>query len=154
MQARNKLEYATFMQAALQQARTAKENGEVPIGAVVVFGGEIIAQGHNQTYSKCDPTGHAEIFVLRQAAKILKNARLTECDIYVTLEPCVMCAGAISHARIRRLYFGAEDKKGGAVENGVRFFHSETCLHSPQIYGGFEAAAAEKMLQEFFKNRR
>ena len=142
------------MEMALQKAHEAKENNEVPVGAVIVHKNEVIARAHNLTNSQCDPTAHAEIIVLRKAAEILENSRLNECDLYVTLEPCTMCVGAISHARIRRLYYGAQDKKGGAVENGIQFFDNKTCMHKPEIYGGFNQTEAEKLLKEFFLDKR
>ena len=142
------------MEMALQKAHEAKENNEVPVGAVIVHKNEVIARAHNLTNSQCDPTAHAEIIVLRKAAEILENSRLNECDLYVTLEPCTMCVGAISHARIRRLYYGAQDKKGGAVENGIQFFDNKTCMHKPEIYSGFNQTEAEKLLKEFFLDKR
>ena len=136
------------------EARAAAARGEAPIGACVVKDGEILACAGNRTIEDHDPTAHAEMIVLREAAKKLKDERLTGCDLYVTLEPCAMCAGAISFARIRRLYFAASDEKGGAVENGPRFFSQTTCHHRPEIYGGIRASEAAELLHDFFKARR
>ena len=143
-----------FMEKALEQARLAADRGEVPVGAVVVKNGKIIAAAGNRTIEDKDPTGHAEILALRSAAQILGNERLLQCDLYVTLEPCTMCAGAISFARIRRLYFGAEDRKGGAVENGVRFYSDPSCHHVPDVYAGMSEEESGKILKDFFKQRR
>ena len=126
----------SFMQIAVEEARAAGKRGEVPVGCVVVRDGHVIAQAGNRTITDHDPTAHAELIAIRAAAASLRNERLTDCDLYVTLEPCAMCAAAISFARIRRLYFGASDSKGGAVENGVRFFTASTCHHRPDVYGG------------------
>jgi tRNA(adenine34) deaminase len=145
---------ATFMELALQEAQAAQAAGEVPIGCVVVRDGEIIAAAGNRTIRDHDPTAHAELLAIRAAAQALGNERLDGCDLYVTLEPCAMCAGAVSFARIRRLYYGAADPKGGAVDNGVRFFASPTCHHVPEIYGGMGEQEASKLLQEFFRARR
>lgn len=142
------------MEIALREANAAAQAGEVPVGCVVVRGGEILAQTGNRTLTDRDPTAHAEILALRATAKKLGSERLIDCDLYVTLEPCAMCAAAISFARIRRLYFGAGDAKGGAVESGVRFFSSPTCHHRPEIYGGIGEAEAVKLLKEFFAARR
>ena len=143
------------MARALEMAEQAALLGEVPIGAVIVDGsGTILAQAHNRTILDRDPTAHAEILALRQAAQVLGNERLLGCDLYVTLEPCAMCAGAISLARIRRLYFGADDAKGGAVDNGPRLFNVSTCHHAPEVYGGFRAESAAALLRDFFKLRR
>jgi tRNA(adenine34) deaminase len=144
----------SFMDAALAQARAAGEAGEVPIGAVIVRAGTVIAQAGNRTLMYRDPTAHAEIIAIRQAARLLANERLIDCDLYVTLEPCTMCAAAISLARIRRLYYGAADPKGGAVENGVHFFSARSCLHQPEIYGGIGEREAATLLQSFFGARR
>ena len=124
------------MDLALDEAHAAADIGEVPIGCVIVHDGDLIAQAGNRTLADRDPTAHAEMVAIRQAAAALGTERLVDCDLYVTLEPCAMCAAAISFARIRRLYYGAADPKGGAVENGVRFFASPTCLHRPEVYGG------------------
>ena len=146
---------ATFMQIALDEARRAALRGEVPVGAAVVdVAGNIIAQAGNATEAAHDPTAHAEILVLRQAAARLQTPRLTDCDLYVTLEPCAMCAAAISFARIRRLYFGAYDPKGGAVEHGPRFYTQPTCHHAPEIVGGVEEQDSSLILKGFFKNLR
>jgi tRNA(adenine34) deaminase len=145
---------ASFMDMALEEARAAGAAGEVPVGCVVVCDGAVVARAGNRTLADADPTAHAELLAIRKAAAALGSERLTECDLYVTLEPCAMCAAAISFARIRRLYYGAADPKGGAVENGVRFFASPTCHHRPEIYGGMAAAEAAALLKEFFKERR
>ncbi len=142
------------MEKALAQAKLAFEKDEVPVGAIVIEKGKIIAASHNQNLELKDPTAHAEILVLRQAAKIKNSARLDECDLYVTLEPCTMCAAAISLSRIRRVYYGASDKKFGAIENGVRFFSNSTCHHKPEIYSGISEAESKQLMQSFFKNKR
>lgn len=139
---------------ALDHARIAGAAGEVPVGAVVVKNGEVIATGGNLTRSNCDPTAHAEIVALRQAALAIGSERLTGCDLYVTLEPCAMCAGAISHARIARLYYGAPDPKGGAVDHGARVFEQDQCLHRPEVYSGIGESEAAELLKGFFKVRR
>lgn len=144
----------SFMDIALEEARMAGQAGEVPVGCVVVHGGGIVARAGNRTLTDSDPTAHAELLAIRQAASLLGSQRLTECDLYVTLEPCVMCAGALAFARIRRLYYGAADPKGGAVESGVQFFASTTCHHRPDVYGGMAEAEASALLKEFFKARR
>lgn len=142
------------MDLALKAAESAGISGEVPIGCVVVRNGEVIATAGNRTLTDRDPTAHAEILALRQAAQVIGSERLVDCDLYVTLEPCTMCAGAISFARIRRLYYGAADPKGGAVESGVRFFASPTCHHVPDVYSAVGEQQAAQMLKEFFKARR
>jgi tRNA(adenine34) deaminase len=142
------------MDAALAEARAAQAAGEVPIGCVVVRDGEIVAKAGNRTIRDHDPTAHAELLAIRAAAHALGNERLDACDLYVTLEPCAMCAGALSFARIRRLYYGAADPKGGAVDSGVRFFGSPTCHHAPEVYGGMGEQAAAEMLRAFFQVRR
>lgn len=142
------------MDMALDEARTAAAAGEVPVGCVIVRDGQVVAKAGNRTLRDKDPTAHAELLAIRQAAASLGSERLVECDLHVTLEPCAMCAGAMSFARIRRLYFGAADPKGGAVENGVRFFASPTCHHRPEIYGGIGERDAAKLLTDFFKARR
>ena len=142
------------MDLALEAARKAAERGEVPVGAVVVKDGAVLATAGNRTIADHDPTAHAEILALREAARLLGSERLIECDLYVTLEPCAMCAGAISFARIRRLYFGASDPKGGAVEHGPRFFSQPTCHHAPEIYGGMNESDSAELLRMFFKSRR
>src|SRR5262245_37200115 len=142
------------MQMAFEEARMADADGEVPVGCVIVRRGKVIARAGNQTLGANDPTAHAEMLAIRQAADALGTERLTDCDLYVTLEPCTMCAAAISFARIRRLYFGAEDPKGGAVENGPRFFAQATCHHRPEVYGGIGERAAADLLRNFFRARR
>src|SRR5262245_28582981 len=145
---------SNFMEAALAEARMAAAAGEVPVGCVIVRAGEVIARAGNRTLSERDPTAHAEMLAIRCAAAVLGSERLPDCDLYVTLEPCTMCAAAISLARIRRLYFGAEDPKGGAVEHGVRFFAAPTCLHRPEVYGGIGESEAGALLRTFFHARR
>jgi tRNA(adenine34) deaminase len=145
---------AGFMDVALAEARAGAAEGEVPVGCVIVRDGTVIARGRNRTIADHDPTAHAEMVALRAAAASLGAERLTQCDIYVTLEPCTMCAGALSLARIRRLYYGAADPKGGAVESGVRFFASPTCHHRPDVYGGIAEQEAAALLREFFAGRR
>jgi tRNA(adenine34) deaminase len=144
----------SFMDLALKAAEKAGKSGEVPIGCVIVRDYEVIAMASNRTLTDRDPTAHAEILAIRQAAEIIGTERLVDCDLYVTLEPCTMCAGAISLARIRRLYFGASDPKGGAVESGVRFFASSTCHHVPEIYSAVGEQKAAALLRDFFKVRR
>lgn len=142
------------MQTALDAARKAAEAGEVPVGAVIVKRGEMVAVAANATRSPPDPTGHAEMRAIRMAADRLGDDRLTGCDMYVTLEPCVMCAGAIAHARIARLYYGASDPKGGGVEHGARVFEQAQCMHAPEVYPGMGEEEAAKLLRDFFKARR
>jgi len=142
------------LSAAFEAAREAAAAGESPIGAAVVSGTEILAVAGNRVARDRDPTAHAEMLALRAAALTLQNERLVGCDLYVTLEPCAMCAGAISLARIRRLYFAAGDEKGGAVEHGPRFFSQPTCHHRPEVYGGLREAESAAMLREFFAARR
>jgi tRNA(adenine34) deaminase len=142
------------MQLALEEARAAGARGEVPVGCVIVREGEIVARSGNRTISDRDPTAHAELLAIRQAAAALGSERLAGCDLYVTLEPCAMCATAMAFARIRRLYFGAGDPKGGAVENGVRFFASPTCHHRPEVYGGINETECAGLLKNFFQVRR
>ena len=144
----------SFMQMAVEEARAAAARGEVPVGCVVVRDGEVIARAGNRTVIDKDPTGHAELIAIRAAAAALGSERLTDCDLYVTLEPCAMCAGAIAFARVRRLYFGASDPKGGAVDNGVRFFASPSCHHRPEVYGGIGEGESAALLKEFFQARR
>ncbi len=144
----------SFMQTALDEARAAQGRGEVPVGCVVVRDGAVIARAGNRTLADRDPTAHAELLAIRQAAAALGSERLTDCDLYVTLEPCTMCAAAMSSARIRRLYFGAADEKGGAVEHGVRFFAAPTCHHRPEVYGGINESEAAALLKDFFRERR
>jgi tRNA(adenine34) deaminase len=142
------------MDLALAEARAAEAAGEVPVGCVVVRDGHAIASAHNRTIADHDPTAHAEMLAIREAARTLGTERLDGCDIYVTLEPCAMCAGALAFARIRRLYYGASDPKGGAVENGVRFFSSPTCHHRPEVYAGIAEQEAAALLRDFFAARR
>ena len=142
------------MDIALAQARAAVAAGEVPVGCVVVRDGAVVAQAFNRAIMDRDPTAHAEMLAIRAAAAALGSERLIDCDLYVTLEPCAMCAAAISFARIRRLYYGAADPKGGAVENGVRFFAAPTCHHRPEVYGGIGEREAAALLTEFFGARR
>ena len=145
---------ASFMDDALAEARAAQDAAEVPVGCVIVHDGTLIAQAGNRTLRDRDPTAHAEMLAIRQAAAALDTERLTDCDLYVTLEPCAMCTAAISFARIRRLYYGAADPKGGAVENGIRFFASPTCHHRPEVYSGIGESEAGALLKGFFKARR
>ena len=144
----------SFMDDALAEARAAQEADEVPVGAVIVRAGAVIARAGNRTLRDSDPTAHAEMLAIRAAAAAIGSERLTDCDLYVTLEPCAMCAAALSFARIRRLYYGAADPKGGAVDNGVRFFSSPTCHHRPEVYGGMSESEAASLLREFFQARR
>ena len=144
-----------YMRQALIEARAASARGEVPVGAVIVNGeGQIIARTGNAPISICDPTAHAEILAMRDAAYQEKNYRLSGMTIYVTLEPCTMCAGAISNARLARVVYGASDVKGGAVDNGVKFFDQPSCHHRPDVTGGVLADEASKLLKAFFKARR
>jgi tRNA(adenine34) deaminase len=142
------------MSLAFAEAQSAELRGETPIGAALMRGGTVIARGGNRTRELADPTAHAEMLVIRAAAARLGSERLLGCDLYVTLEPCAMCAGAISLARLRRLYYAAPDVKGGAVDNGPRFFHQPTCHHAPEVYGGVRESEAAAMLQEFFAAKR
>jgi tRNA(Arg) A34 adenosine deaminase TadA len=143
------------MHVALDEAMRARDLGEVPIGAVLVGAdGEILASAGNRTLASRDPTAHAELIAIRDACAKLGSERLTGCDLYVTLEPCAMCAAAISFARIRRLYFGAADPKGGAVEHGPRFFTQATCHHAPEVIGGVSEGEAAALLKQFFAERR
>ncbi len=142
------------MDDALAEARGAGEADEVPVGAVIVRDGAVIARGGNRTLRDRDPTAHCEMLAIRAAAAALGSERLSDCDLYVTLEPCTMCAAAISFARIRRLYYGATDPKGGAVDSGVRFFASPACHHRPEVYGGISEGEAVALLKGFFKARR
>lgn len=142
------------MQQALEQARAAALLGEVPVGAVVVKDGAVIATGHNRTRVDSDPTAHAEIVAIRAAAQALGSERLTGCELYVTLEPCAMCAGAIAHARIARLHYGAPDQKGGAVDHGARVFDHPQCLHRPEVVSGLGEGEAGDLLRAFFVRRR
>ena len=142
------------MARALELARNAASAGEVPVGAVVVKDGVVLAEAHNAPRELADPTAHAEMLALRRAAQKLGNERLEGCELWVTLEPCAMCAGAIGHARIARLYYGAPDPKGGAVEHGARVFEQPQCLHRPEVYAGIGEAPAAALLREFFAARR
>jgi tRNA(adenine34) deaminase len=142
------------MDLALKAAETARKSGEVPIGCVIVRNNEVIATAGNRTLTDRDPTAHAEILAIRQAAEVTGSERLVDCDLYVTLEPCTMCAAAISFARVRRLYYGAADPKGGAVESGVRFFTSPTCHHVPEVYSAVGESESATLLRDFFKERR
>lgn len=145
-----------FMAVALREAQAAADRGEVPVGCVVVDGasGQEVARAGNRMREMADPTAHAEMLALRAAAARLGSERLGGCDLYVTLEPCAMCAAAISFARLRRLYFAAPDAKGGAVENNLRFFHQPSCFHRPEVYGGIAEAEAARLLKDFFQSRR
>lgn len=142
------------MGLAFDEAYAAQKRGEVPIGAVVIYEGQVIGRAGNQTIADHDPTAHAEIIALRQAAQHLGSERLINCDLYVTLEPCPMCAGAASWARLRRLYYAASDLKGGAVESGPRLFNQPTCHHAPEVYSGLRESESAALLRDFFKQRR
>jgi tRNA(adenine34) deaminase len=142
------------MDLALKAAEKAGKSGEVPIGCVIVLNNEVIAAAGNRTLTDRDPTAHAEILAIRQATGVVGSERLIDCDLYVTLEPCTMCAAAISFARVRRLYYGAADPKGGAVESGVRFFASRTCHHVPEVYSAVGESESATLLREFFRARR
>jgi tRNA(Arg) A34 adenosine deaminase TadA len=145
----------SLMDLALEQAGRAEARGEVPVGAVLVdASGQVLASAGNEVEARHDPTAHAEVLVLRAAASLRRSVRLEDCDLYVTLEPCAMCAAAISFARIRRLYYGAYDPKGGAVEHGPRFFAQPTCHHRPEVYGGIEEQRAAALLRDFFATLR
>lgn len=144
----------SLMDLALQAAETAGKAGEVPIGCVIVRDQAVIASAGNRTLTDRDPTAHAEILAIRQAAALLGNERLADCDLYVTLEPCTMCAAAISFARIRRIYYAAADPKGGAVESGVRFFDAANCHHRPEVYPSVGESRSAALLRDFFKARR
>lgn len=143
-----------FMQQALDEASAAQARGEVPVGCVIVKDGKVLARAGNRTLADRDPTAHAEMLAVRQAAAALGSERLSGCDVYVTLEPCAMCAAALSFARVRRLYYGAADPKGGAVDNGVRLFAAPSCHHRPEVYGGIAEAEAGALLKKFFAARR
>jgi tRNA(adenine34) deaminase len=142
------------MSVAFEEARAASVRGEVPVGAAIARGGALIASAGNRTIADNDPTAHAEILAIRAAGAALGSQRLADCDLYVTLEPCAMCAGAISFARLRRLYYAASDPKGGAVEHGPRFFAQPTCHHAPDVYGGIRESEAAALLRAFFAARR
>lgn len=154
------LEKATMEQAlsgldlAFHEAREAAAAGEVPVGAVLMRDAAVIASAGNRVLRDQDPTAHAEMLVLRAGARILGSERLIGCDLYVTLEPCAMCAGALSLARIRRLYYAADDPKGGAIDHGARFFSQPTCHHAPDVYGGLRASESAALLRDFFQARR
>ncbi|CDX62603.1 tRNA-specific adenosine deaminase [Mesorhizobium plurifarium] len=150
----NLLKRPDFMALALEEAKAAANRGEVPVGAVIASGSTLVAKAGNRTRELSDPTAHAEMLAIREACRKLTSERLTGHDLYVTLEPCTMCAGAISFARLRRLYFGAADEKGGAVINGVRFFASPTCHHTPDIYPGLGESDAALILKDFFREKR
>ena len=142
------------MAQALAQARLAADAGEVPVGAVILRDGVVSAAAHNAPRERCDPTAHAEVLAIRAAAAALGSERLEECELWVSLEPCAMCAGAIAHARIARVYYAAADPKGGAVEHGARVFEQAQCLHRPEVYSGMGEAEAAALLRDFFKARR
>jgi tRNA(adenine34) deaminase len=142
------------MEIAFAEARAAAARGEVPVGAVIVSEGRVIARAGNRTLGDRDPTAHAEVLAIRAACATMDSERLPGCDLYVTLEPCPMCAAAISFARIRRLYYGAQDPKGGAVDHGVRLFDSPTCHHRPEVYDGIGETEASVLLKDFFRARR
>ena len=144
----------TGMERAFAEARAAALRGEVPVGAAILRDGVVIAAAGNRTLEWKDPTAHAELVAIREAARVLGSERLIGCDLYVTLEPCAMCAGAISFARIRRLYYGAGDEKGGAVDHGTRFFASPICHHAPEVYGGLGETESAQLLKEFFSAKR
>lgn len=146
--------FSPHMQAALEEARAAAARGEAPIGALVVREGIVLARAGNRTRETSDPTAHAEIVAIRAACAALGSERLVGCDLYVTLEPCAMCAAAISFSRIRRLYFGASDPKGGGVEHGGRFYAQPTCHHAPEVYSGIGETTAAEILRGFFRERR
>ncbi len=143
-----------FMQEALEQAKIAATQDEVPIGAVIVCDGEIIAKAHNKNRQLHDASAHAEILVLREAGVKKKSARLDDCDLYISLEPCAMCAAAISLAHIRNVFYACDDKKFGAIENGIRFFANGSCYHKPEIYSGIAAEESKAILQDFFRKKR
>jgi len=142
------------MSVAFAEARAAAARGEVPVGAVIVKDGRVVARAGNRPREMRDPSAHAEMLAIRRACEALDDERLSGCDLYVTLEPCTMCAGAISFARIRRVYYAAHDPKGGAVDNGVRFFDQPTCHHAPEVYGGIRESEAAALLKAFFEERR
>jgi tRNA(Arg) A34 adenosine deaminase TadA len=142
------------MSVAFDEARAAAARGEVPVGAAIVKDGRLVASAGNRPRELRDPSAHAEMLAIRQACAALDDERLTGCDLYVTLEPCTLCAAAISFARIRRVYYAAYDPKGGAVDNGVRFFHQPTCHHAPEAYGGIRESEAAALLRQFFEGRR
>lgn len=142
------------MELALEEAKSAADRGEVPVGAVISRQGQLIAKAGNRTRALNDPTAHAEILAIRRACEVLQSERLTGCDLHVTLEPCAMCAGAISFARVGRLYYAASDPKGGGVEHGGRLYSQPTCHHIPEVYSGLSEQAASSLLVDFFKQKR
>ncbi len=142
------------MSRAIDLASKAYAEGEVPVGAVIVLNNVIIAESHNLVEQQHDPTAHAEILVIKHAAQYIGQSRLRNCDLYVTLEPCTMCAGAISHARLRRIFYGAYDPKGGAIDHGIRFFTQPTCFHQPEVYGGIDEMKCAQLLTSFFNDKR
>lgn len=144
----------SFMDLAIEEAEAAGARGEVPVGAIIVLDNQVISRAGNETRELNDVTAHAEILAIRRASQLLAQERLSEADLFVTLEPCTMCAGAISFARIRRLYIGAEDEKGGGVLHGARFFEQSTCHHKPEVYSGFQAEKCANILRGFFKTQR
>tara|TARA_Y100001968_G_scaffold171974_1_gene157387 strand:+ start:1661 stop:2116 length:456 start_codon:yes stop_codon:yes gene_type:complete len=147
--------FRTFMDDALEEAAKALERGEVPVGAVIVeASGDIIARAGNETRERLDPSAHAEVLAIRKACDVLKTDRLVNCDIYVTLEPCAMCAGLIANARLRRIYFAASDPKSGGVQQGARVFDHQQTHHIPEIYPGIGEKKAEKLLKNFFATKR
>lgn len=148
--------FNNYMGLALQQARIAFDKGEVPVGCAIIYRdtGEVIAESHNLMEENKLSIAHSEIIAIKEASKIIGNKNLSNCDIYVTLEPCAMCSAAIAHARIGRLYYGANDKKHGAVENGVRFFSSKSCFHKPEIYSGIDSEISKELMQSFFRKLR
>lgn len=148
------MEFRSYMDIALAEARAARGRGEVPVGAVIVQRDQVIAQAGNQTRASNDPTAHAEVLAIRAACQTLGQERLTGCDLYVTLEPCPMCAAAISNARIARLYYGAADPKSGGVAQGPKVFRHPQCHHAPEVYDGIGAAASQDLLRDFFASRR
>ena len=143
-----------FMQSALMQAKAAMQIGEVPVGAVIVYKNEVIAAAHNETLKRKDPTAHAEMLAIRVACEKLQTTHLVDCDLYVTLEPCAMCAQAIAFSKITRIIYGASDPKGGGIEHGARIFNQPTCHHKPEVFSGIEADAASTLLKDFFKQKR
>lgn len=143
-----------WMEIALLQATEAGLRGEVPVGAVLVQNGKVLAKAGNQVEELCDPTAHAEMLVIREATRILKSPRLNDTDLYVTLEPCAMCATALSFARVNRIFFGAFDPKGGGVDHGPRIFNQPTCHHRPEVFGGLSEQACSSLLTSFFENKR
>lgn len=143
-----------FMQSALMQAKAAMQIGEVPVGAVIVYKNEVIAAAHNETLKRKDPTAHAEMLAIRAACEKLQTTHLVDCDLYVTLEPCAMCAQAIAFSKITRIIYGASDPKGGGIEHGARIFNQPTCHHKPEVFSGIEADAASTLLKDFFKQKR